>query len=849
LESRDSIANADPSQIDQIAIRIQSTSDPTGKELLLQETSPNSAIFVGALDLVSGPSSASDELVVAPGDSIVASRESTGLQSTAVVRGAVGSLISGSHLGDTFVAAYTGTGATNQWNVTRNGQTIFAGTLSIDASLWIEGLEGNDSLLVDAGSYDNQIVYDANRITVDGFSILVSRIEKVKIAGGAGNDRLTLGNAVAEFDGGIGTDRLQMVSGNRLWNIIGAGNGSVDSSIPFSSVEWALGGTGNDSFVFASAGTMPGGVAGGDGTDVIDLSVKSSTQTINLAGGRSSSFGAMSEVERIVGGLSKADQLLAPNTANQWTLNGIDSGVLNGVLGFESFENLTGGSAADQFQVAGSATISGTVNGAGGIDQLDLSARQGGLEFRVGSLGTIVGIIAAFRTIEQVVGNSDIETFLRGSDTATAWAITASGQIVVGGVTYSSVGSIVGGTGIDTLTGPAAANRWTLSGANEGTWQTGASVVRFRGVENLTGSSSVDTFVVESSGTLTGTINGGTGVDELNVSARAGALDFRLGTVASLVGVLGGYTLVEQVVGNGVSGSQVVGANVATSWSTTVSGQIVVGGVTYSSVGSVVGGTGIDTLTGPAAANDWTVMGGNAGLIRTGTAVVSFSGVENLVGNTSVDQFRMEVLGSLTGSLQGGAGVNSLSYAGWTNAVVVNLASTLAGNATAISGVVSAIQVVLGGAGNDILTASSVASVLVGLGGDDQLTGGGQRDLLIGGIGADRLVANAGDDILISGTAVFEENVSALRDIHAEWTSARTFDQRIANLMGIGSLPRLNGENYLNNDAADGIVDTVFADVSSDSLTGGSQQDWFFADLSEVVDLVASGTSPDRRTG
>jgi Ca2+-binding RTX toxin-like protein len=368
-------------------------------------------------------------------------------------------------------------------------------------------------------------------------------------------------------------------------------------------------------------------------------------------------------------------------------------------------------------------------------------------------------------------------------------------------------------------------------------------------VENLTGSSSVDTFVVESSGTLTGTINGGTGVDELNVSARAGALDFRLGTVASLVGVLGGYTLVEQVVGNGVSGSQVAGANVATSWSTTVSGQIVVGGVTYSSVGSVVGGTGIDTLTGPAAANDWTVMGGNAGLIRTGTAVVSFSGVENLVGNTSVDQFRMEVLGSLTGSLQGGAGVNSLSYAGWTNAVVVNLASTLAGNATAISGVVSAIQVVLGGAGNDILTASSVASVLVGLGGDDQLTGGGQRDLLIGGIGADRLVANAGDDILISGTAVFEENVSALRDIHAEWTSARTFDQRIANLMGIGSLPRLNGENYLNNDAADGIVDTVFADVSSDSLTGGSQQDWFFADLSEVVDLVASGTSPDRRTG
>ena len=849
VEVRNAQANVDPSQIEQLSIWIQSTSDAVGKELVLQETTPNSSIFVGAVDLVSGPTSASNELIVATGDSILASHASAGLQSTSVVRGAVGNLISGSHLGDTLVATYTGIGATNQWNVTRNGQTLFSGTLSNDANLWIEGLEGNDTLLVECGLGDNEVVFDSNRISVNGFSILVSRIEKVRIAGGEGNDRLTLGNAVVEFDGGTGTDRLQLVSGNRLWNITANGSGSIDSSIQFTSVEWALGSAGNDSFIFANSGTMIGGIVGGDGIDTIDLSGKSATQIINLAGGSSSSFAAMSEVERFVGGLSKADQLLAPNAANQWTFNGIDSGVLNGVIGFESFENLTGGSAADLFQLVGSATITGTVNGAGGIDQLDLSARQGGLEFRPGSPSTIVGIIGAFRTIEQVVGNGDLGTYLRGSNVATSWSTTASGQIVVGGVTYSSVGSIVGGTGIDTLVGPVATNRWTISGANTGTWQTGASVVSFSGVENLTGNSSVDTFVVESSGTLTGTINGGTGIDELNLSARAGALDFRLGTVASLVGVLGGYTLVEQVLGNGVSGSRVAGANVATSWSTTASGQIVVGGVTYSSVAIIVGGTGIDTLTGPAVATEWAVTGANAGSIQSGTGVVSFGGVENLVGNTSNDQFRMEVLGSLSGSLQGGVGVNSLSFAGWSNPVVVNLASTLAGNATAIAGVLSGIQIVVGGAGNDILTASSVASVLVGLDGDDQLTGGGQRDFLIGGIGADRLVANAGDDILISGTVVFEQSISALRDIHLEWTSTRIFNQRVANLMGTGAIPRLNGESYLNNHAADAVVDTVFADLDSDTLTGGSQQDWFFADLSEVVDLVSSGASPDRRDG
>jgi hypothetical protein len=459
------------------------------------------------------------------------------------------------------------------------------------------------------------------------------------------------------------------------------------------------------------------------------------------------------------------------------------------------------------------------------------------------------GVLGGYTLIEQVLGNAVSGSRVAGANVATSWAITPSGQIVVGGATYSSVGSIVGGTATDTLTGPAAANRWTISGTNTGLWQSGISAVSFSGVENLTGNSSADTFVVESTGTLTGTINGGAGVDELNVSARTGALDFRLGTVATLPGVLGGYTLIEQVLGNGVSGSRVSGANVATSWAITPSGQIVVGGATYSSVGSIVAGTATDTLTGPAALNDWSVTGMNAGWIQSGTAIVSFSGVENLVGNTSIDHFRMEMMGSLTGSLQGGAGVNSISYASWTNAVVVNLASTLAGNATAIAGVLSGIQIVVGGAGDDILTSASVASVLVGLDGNDQLTGAGQRDLLVGGLGVDRLVANSGDDILISGTIVFEQNVSALRDIHSEWTSARTFDQRVANLMGTGVLPRLNGESYLNKDAADSIVDTVFADLSSDMLTGGSQQDWFFADLSEVVDLVTTGTSPDRRDG
>jgi len=41
----------------------------------------------------------------------------------------------------------------------------------------------------------------------------------------------------------------------------------------------------------------------------------------------------------------------------------------------------------------------------------------------------------------------------------------------------------------------------------------------------------------------------------------------------------------------------------------------------------------------------------------------------------------------------------------------------------------------------------------------------------------------------------------------------------------------------------------VFADSDSDSLTGGLNQDWFFASLGETTDFVGTGSTPDRRDG
>src|SRR5262249_43655603 len=130
--------------------------------------------------------------------------------------------------------------------------------------------------------------------------------------------------------------------------------------------------------------------------------------------------------------------------------------------------------------------------------------------------------------------------------------------------------------------------------------------------------------------------------------------------------------------------------------------------------------------------------------------------------------------------------------------------------------------ILFGGDGNDKLDASgSLAnSVLLGGAGNDSLAGGSGRDLLIGGLGSDRLHGGGGDDILIGGTTSFDDNLSALSAIMAEWgRTDLAYQNRINHLNG--TVPGgLNGAIDLNSA-------TVLDDAAIDQLWGDSGQDWF----------------------
>jgi Ca2+-binding RTX toxin-like protein len=137
---------------------------------------------------------------------------------------------------------------------------------------------------------------------------------------------------------------------------------------------------------------------------------------------------------------------------------------------------------------------------------------------------------------------------------------------------------------------------------------------------------------------------------------------------------------------------------------------------------------------------------------------------------------------------------------------------------------VSAPAILDGGGGNDLIYGGSAASVLLGGLGNDLLVGGAGRNVLIGGAGGDILLGGGSSDLLIAGTTAYDDNDDALLAILAEWTSSRTYAQRVANLRNAGG-PVL-GDSGIKLQRGE----TVFDDTEVDTLLGGADLDWLFFD-------------------
>jgi len=601
-----------------------------------------------------------------------------------------------------------------------------------------------------------------NGITFSGFQNLVS---------GTGNDTFTFSNGASvsgSINGSGGTDSLNYAAYTTLINVnltqqsdvqtvaIGASSGTWNLSLiiggqtyPLSNLPYniptatlqsdlqgltgigtgnvAVTGTAGSSYVLSFGGTLAnnfiplGSVSGSASPSIVHTTIG-----IGTGNGTATAVGAgFSNIEGFVGG-SSTNTLTAPNTTNTWQITAANAGNINGIT-FSGFQNLVGGTGNDTFMFSNGASVSGTINGGGGIDSLNYSAYT-----------TPVSV-----TLNE---QSDVQTLTIGASSGT-WNLLltiADQSFTLGNLAYNiptatlqaDLQALAGiGTGNVMVTGTAGSN-YVLSFA-------GTLANTFIPLGSVSGTASpsiVHTAVGVGPTPVSVTLNGQSDVQTVTIGASSGTWNllltiadqsFMLGNLAyniptatlqadlqALAGIGTGNVMV-----TGTAGSNYVLSFAGTlantfiplgSVSGTASPSIVhtavgvgptmgqatgVGGG-FSNIEGFVGGTAANTLTGPNTTSAWQITSANAGTVN-GNA---FSVFQNLVGGSGNNTFAFSNGASVSGSINGGSGSNTLDDSNYTTTVNINLTTN---TATSIGGGFSNIQCFLGGTAANVATFST----------------------------------------------------------------------------------------------------------------------------------------------
>ena len=163
-------------------------------------------------------------------------------------------------------------------------------------------------------------------------------------------------------------------------------------------------------------------------------------------------------------------------------------------------------------------------------------------------------------------------------------------------------------------------------------------------------------------------------------------------------------------------------------------------------------------------------------------------------------------------SLIGGAGIDTADYTGSLPARVY-LGITGPQNTWQGADVLSGIENLLGGSGNDRFFGSTVGNVLNGGAGNDQLYGGGGNDTLIGGAGNDFFHGGADADVIL-----FEG--SAAVDVDIVRTTAT--GQGTDTLGGVENITGGSGSDIIRGNAAANVLNGA---VGNDTLVGRGGSD------------------------
>ena len=621
-----------------------------------------------------------------------------------------------------------GPDAETWWNITSTDSGTFGGSLGTITASTFNGfsiLGGNkadyfifqdtgDLGTIDGGINDPLIFNTlVGSLGGDTFDITGATSVTYTVIDGASVTHITTLSNIHNIDGTFATDADGPPptgdTGNDIFNIDFSWGGDL------------IGVGGDDQFVFADGKTVGGTVDGGAGSDTVDWGaytvsarnvVVTDLDNQGADGTEASITNGFTDIEILTGAgitgtggdkLTNGTGITATTTVD-WDISGVDSGTLdiNGdVLTFNSFANLTGDAEDDNFIFSGG-TLSGKVIGDAGTNTLDYSGAGATVAITLTALsatpangfsGSAVhqSVATAFDHITVVVG-SDLGDTLTGTDNAADWDIKD-----------------IGGSS---------------DGIDDGTYDNSGTMLDFINIANLTGGAGIDTFVLDTSASLSGSIAGGADDDSItfgdgssvggSVDGGAGSdtLDFTDESVATSItltaagtsGLSGtsatnitvSFTDINVLVGNDDPLTELTGANLAATWNIS----------DFDGVGLVSDGIDDGTYT-------------------VGTQSLKFVDFHNLTGGSSSDNFAFADSGSISGDVDGSGIADGDTVTGDANGNIFTIDSADTGTLTGkIGGTWSNVENLTGGAGADTFefdASSSLSGNIDGAGDLDTL--------------------------------------------------------------------------------------------------------------------------------
>jgi hypothetical protein len=760
------------------------------------------------------------------------------------------------------------------------------GLLAAPGGVVFEAGSGNDKITgPDSNSAWSITSVASGRITTANIAF----VSVENLNGGSLVDTFNLSSGALNvaINGGGGNDILNGANVATTWNITAANAGSIaPGGVTFTSVENLNGGTANDNFVFAAAGSVSGSIVGGGGNDTLDFSAQAA-RTVVLQTSSSAGFGGtvagsiggtFSQIDAILGSTaSGADSLTGRNVNSTWIRLGptgtYRENATGHVLTFTNFETLNGGTARDNFKIAPSAAFELTINGG-------LPTVPPGDELEVVLPGTVNPQLTVLKP------NADGRFTFNNRKPVNYTSIEKLNNYDFGdapnsfGTTLASNGARHR-LGSDLRLGhvdPESDGQPTataLGDDHNGTPDDEDGVIlpavfvaclRARIDVFASKAGKLDAWidyngngVFEPAERIAGSLAVGAGSNTLVISVPDDAVNgltyarFRL----SSTGGLGPTGLAES---GEVEDHRILIAQAPANGFLTIPDPLFPGGTML-----VMGGTnGDDTLIFERYHPDDTIRaihngqvlvtypalgvitrvgavgrGGNDDIVLDDELPQSAefcgdAGNDTLFGSSNADYLKGGAGNDLLHGLAGpdvliGGGGNDVLYGDGGNDIMVGDA----GNDVLYGG--TGNDELFGGDGDDVLYGDQGDDIILGQAGSDHLYGDSGRDVMIGGTGRDFVFGEGHDDLVVGASTVYDGQRLALERIRAEWSSANSYSVRVANLRtGAGANlagTKLSGANIIG----DGTVDDLFGNGDLDYFIADSLDNLFDRDGNELV--------------